>query len=73
MAIEFHIHCEDNRERNIIGSALCNALVGSPGYISNEILVNYTDPDHDDICMIVGTNNTDDVVLEIDSSDLTLA
>jgi hypothetical protein len=72
MAMEFHIICKNEEDRKVIGKDICESLVSSPGYINNEIFVNYTDPDSNEIVVIAGNNNSNDIALYINSEDITI-
>lgn len=55
------IHFKDN-EKMELRDAVCSALVGSPGFINNEIMV--SDGDDHDFYLIIGNSNSKDIFLK---------
>lgn len=66
------IKCKNQIHREDVIDRCNSALVGSPGYINNEILVG-KDPDSLDVLMLIGTEGVDNMDLTIDGEEIIIS
>lgn len=68
--INLQIKCNNSEEMFSLMETFHNALVGSPGYIGNEIIISEDPEDNSIFNLIVGECNKSDINLSINASDI---
>lgn len=67
--VKFLIKCKNCDQREAVIEELCKGLVGSPGYVSDEIFV-ASIPHTCDVLMIVGFNDSQRTSFTVDSDTM---
>lgn len=67
----FVINCKDEPRRADVIDNVCNALIGSPGYVSGEILVG-KDPDSFGVYVVVGYDGRQYVGFPVNGEEIVI-
>lgn len=67
--ITFVINCKDKAHRDSVINDVCEALVGSPGYKTSEILVG-KGPEGFDVLILVGYDGKQDVDFHVNGEEM---
>lgn len=68
--LTLNINCKSQDEKADLCYRICESLQGSPAFVSNEIVVSDDDAEHTTVTVLVGDQNSHDVMFDLDAENL---
>nr|DAO54270.1 MAG TPA: hypothetical protein [Caudoviricetes sp.] len=68
--LTLNINCKSQDEKANLCYRICESLKGSPAFVSNEIVVSDDDAEHTAVTVLVGDQNSHDVMFDLDAENL---